>query len=262
MSAAVDPDHIPIPGAPGPAAPTVACAACPLRKRDAFRPNTPDEIAFIQGLKVGELSLRARDAILREGDIADRLYTLLSGWAFRYKTLPDGRRQILNFLLPGDLVGLQSKIFDEAAHGIEALTEVRLCCFSRDRVWDIFRSYPQLAFDVTWLGAHEESLVDDALFSVGRRSAAERVAALLLQLHQRATALGLGEGGVLRLPLTQVHIADALGLSDVHTNRTLQALRARGLFDLAGGMFRLRDPAGLRRLARAENLAHEPRPLI
>ncbi len=243
-------------------APGVACAACPLRRLDAFRANTPDEVAFIQSLKVGELSLRARGDIVREGDAADRLYTLLSGWAFRYKTLPDGRRQILNFLLPGDLVGLQSKLFEQAAHGVEALTDVKLCCFARERIWDIFRSFPQLAFDVTWLGAHEESLVDDNLFSVGRRSAAERVAALLLQLYQRASGLGLGENGLLRLPLTQVHIADALGLSDVHTNRTLQALRARGLFDLAGGMLRVRDVGGLRKLARASDLTHEPRPLI
>ena len=250
---------------PGPAARAgqgVPCAACPLRRIDAFRVNTADEVAFIQSLKVGELALRARGDIVREGDVADRLYTLLSGWAFRYKTMPDGRRQILNFLLPGDLVGLQSKLFEQAEHGIEALTDVRLCCFARDRVWDIFRSYPQLGFDVTWLGAHEESLVDDNLFSVGRRSAAERVAALLLQLYQRASGLGLGEDGLLRLPLTQVHIADALGLTEVHTNRTLKALRARGLFDLAAGMLRVRDIAGLRRLARASDPVRERRPLI
>ncbi len=242
----------------------VSCAACPLRRLPAFRSNTAEEIAFIQSLKVGELSLRARSDIVREGDVADRLYTLLSGWAFRYKTLPDGRRQILNFLLPGDLVGLQSKLFDQAMHGVEALTDVTLCGFARNRIWEIFRGYPELAFDVTWLGAHEESLVDDNLFSVGRRSAAERVAALLLQVYQRAQGLGLreGDGQALRLPLTQVHIADALGLSDVHTNRTLQALRARGLFDLAGGMLRVRDVDGLRRLARASDQLAEARPLI
>ncbi len=244
------------------APPGTHCASCPLRSLEFFRANTEEEIAFIQGLKVGELSLRARGDIIREGDVADRLYTLLSGWAFRYKTLPDGRRQILNFLLPGDLVGLQSKLFDRALHGVEALTDVTLCCFSRDRVWEIFRLFPQLAFDVTWLGAQEESLVDDNLFSVGRRSAAERIAALLLQLYQRASGLRNGGGGAVRLPLTQVHIADALGLSGVHTNRTLQALRARGLFDLVGGMLRVRDVNGLRELARAADIPPESRPLI
>jgi CRP/FNR family transcriptional regulator len=241
---------------------SVACAACPLRQREAFRPNTAEEIAFIQQLKVGELKLRARTSIFREGDAAERLYTLLAGWAFRFKTLPDGRRQILNFLLPGDLVGLQSKLFAEVAHGAEALTDVVLCVFSRDRVWDIFRRYPQIAFDVTWLGAHEESLVDDNLFSVGRRSAAERMAALLLQLHHRAVHVGLGGDDSLPLPLSQAHIADALGLSNVHTNRVLQALRRKGLFELASGTLRLCDVAAMRRLARGSDTPPEPRPLL
>lgn len=241
---------------------SVACTACPLRRQPAFRPNTEPEIAFIQQLKVGELKLQRRSTIFREGETAERLYTLLSGWAFRYKTLPDGRRQILNFLLPGDLVGLQSKLFAEAAHGAEALTDVVLCAFARDRVWDIFHRYPQIAFDVTWLGAREESMVDDNLFSVGRRSAAERVAALLLQLHARASQIGLGASGALPLPLTQTHIADALGLSNVHTNRVLQTLRARGFFELGGGTLRLRDISGLRRLARAGPEPPQPRPLL
>lgn len=241
---------------------SVACAECPLRLMPAFRTNTEAEIAFIQQLKVGELKLQARTTIFREGETAERLYTLLSGWAFRYKTLADGRRQILNFLLPGDLVGLQSKLFSESAHGAEALTDVVLCGFARDRVWDIFRSHPQIAFDVTWLGAREESLVDENLFSVGRRSATERVSALLLQLHNRASQVGLDANGSLPLPLTQIHISDALGLSSVHTNRVLQTLRAQGLFELAGGMLRIRDVGGLRLLARAETELREQRPLL
>ncbi len=241
---------------------SVACIDCPLRRQPAFRPNTEAEVAFIQQLKVGELKLQARSAIFQEGETAERLYTLWSGWAFRYKTLPDGRRQILNFLLPGDLVGLQSKLFAEAAHGAEALTDVVLCAFARDRVWDIFRSHPQIAFDVTWLGAREESLVDENLFSVGRRSATERVSALLLQLHSRASQVGLGADGSLPLPLTQIHISDALGLSNVHTNRVLQTLRAKGLFELAGGMLRLSDISGLRRLARAGVESPQQRPLL
>lgn len=244
------------------APPGTRCVACPLRRLPSFRPNTEEEVAFIQGLKVGELRLRARSDVVREGEAADRLYTLLSGWAFRHKTLADGRRQILNFLLPGDLIGLQSKLFDRALHGVEALTDVTLCCFSRDRIWEIFRLFPQLAYDVTWLGAQEESLVDDNLFSVGRRTAAERVSALLLQLSQRASCYSAGANGSVRLPLTQTHIADALGLSGVHTNRTLQKLRKRGLFDLSAGTLQIRDVKGLRELAGAAEAPNEPRPLI
>ncbi len=240
----------------------VPCAACPLRRLKAFTSYGEPEIAFIQALKVGELALGARASILREGDHPDRLFTLLSGWAFRFKTLPDGRRQILNFLLPGDLVGLQAKLFETAAHGVEALTDVRLCVFSRDRIWDIFREQPSIAFDVTWLSAREERIVDESLLSAGRRSAAESMAALVLQLHRRATALGLETEQGVPMPLTQAHLADALGLSTVHANRTLRVMRQRKLFIHAGGFLRDVDLAGLRRLARIAEGDASLRPLI
>ncbi len=195
-----------------------------------------------------------------EGQRGDRLFTVLDGWAFRYKTLADGRRQILNFLLPGDLVGLQSRLFDEAPHGVEALTSVTLCAFARDRTWDIFRQFPSLGFDLTWLCAHEERLVDDGLLSVGRRTAAERVAMLVLLLWARAKQLAMVADGTLGFPLTQAHIADSLGLSVVHVNRTLQVLRKRRLFELTGGMLTRVDEDGLLRLSRYEP-PKEARPL-
>ena len=238
------------------------CVACPLRAMQAFQKHTQAEVAYIQSLKVDEARIAARHEILPQGAVAGNLYTLLSGWAFRFKALPDGRRQILNFLLPGDLLGLQAKLFDESDHGIEALNDVVLCVFSRARIWDVFHDHPDLAFDVTWLGAREESLVDDGLVSAGRRSARERTAALLLQLHRRAAAVGLSVKGGVAFPPTQSHLADALGLSSVHMNRTMQALRRAGLVELAGGLLRLPDPDGLASLARAPDASPRPRPLI
>src|SRR6202020_3316924 len=114
--------------------------------------------------------------IIGAGDPSPEIYTLYSGWAFRFKMLPDGRRQILNFLLPGDLIGLQAAMFDAALHGIEALTEVQLCVLPRRKVWALFGQMPNLAFDVAWLGSREESITDENLTSVGRRSASERLA--------------------------------------------------------------------------------------
>ena len=244
------------------AVPMTPCDQCPLRPKPVFRTASVDEVAFIQSLKVGEQSVRARATILREGERAERMFTLLSGWAFRFKTLPDGRRQILNFLLPGDLVGLQAKLFAEASHGVEALTDATLCMFSRDRVWDIFREQPQLAFDLTWLGAQEERLVDDALLSTGRRTAVESMAALIAGLYRRAQALDLVVDGVLAFPVPQGHLADALGLSPVHTNRTLQWLRSRALFELSGGVLRAVKLPELQRVARSAGGPVEERPLI
>ena len=84
---------------------------------------------------------------------------MLSGWGFRFKTLSDGRRQILNFLLAGDFIGVQQKMADAAAHGVVMLTDALLCVFRRDALWELHKQQPSMGFNLTWLTAHEESLV-------------------------------------------------------------------------------------------------------
>ncbi len=115
-------------------------------------------------------------------------------------------------------------MFDAALHGIEVLTDVEPACCPAAKCGR-YGKKPDLAFDVTWLGSREESLVDENLTSVGRRTAVERIAALMVKLYKRADALGLVTDGTFAFPLTQQHIADALGLSLVHTNKTLARLR-------------------------------------
>lgn len=124
--------------------------------------------------------LPAGNTLIHEQNANGKLFTLYAGWAFRYKTLSDGRRQILNFLLPGDLIGLQQEFSDGAMHGIEAVTDISLCVFPSDGLWELFRRYPSLGYDITWLAAREEGMVDDNLLTAGRRTAAERVAMLLM----------------------------------------------------------------------------------
>lgn len=241
------------------------CADCPLRRKDCFHPHTAQELQFIDGLKQAEISHEAGSALIAEGALEAPLYTLLSGWAFRFKTLPDGRRQILTILLPGDFIGLQQRLQAAASHGVMALTDVRLCVFPRNALWQLHRELPSLGYDVTWLAAHHESLVDDNLLSVGRRTAAERIAALLLALTVRASVLDdqVPTDG-LPFPLTQVHVADALGLSLVHTNRHLRALERAGLITWRHkGRLHLPDPAALARVAKLRwPLVVETRPLI
>jgi CRP-like cAMP-binding protein len=210
----------------------------------------------------GQIALPAAAEIIRAGDESAELYTLYSGWAFRYKTLADGRRQILNFLLPGDLLGLQAAMFDAVLHGIEALTAVELCVLPRRKVWDLFGGMPGLAFDIAWLGSREESIIDENLTSVGRRSAVERVAALIVALYKRVKMLGLATGESFAFPLTQQHIADALGLSLVHTNKTLARLRRMGMFSQVNGTMTLTNPRVLQRVAQYFDEAIPLRPLI
>ena len=147
-----------------------------------------------------------------------------SGWAFRYKVLDDGRRQILNYALPADMLGLQGALMNEMEHSVEALTPLVLCVFPRAKLWDLYSRLPSLAFDITWLAAREEQLIDENLVSLGRRTALERVAYLLLHLFVRAEEAGLVSGGSIQFPFTQQHLADTLGMSLVHTNKTLKRL--------------------------------------
>ncbi len=242
--------------------PPLPCAVCPLRPLPAFLPATGEELGFIARRKMGQRNLAAGATIMAEGEPAQYIYTLLSGWAFRYKTLADGRRQIMNVLLPGDLVGLQAHLLDGNAHSVEALTDVSLCTFARDTVWSIYRSHPPLGLSLTWLAAHEEKLVDDAILSVGRRSAIERIAALLVHIFKRAAAAGLKQDDSIPFPLTQEHVADALGLSIVHTNRTIQRLRRSGLIRLADGRLAIGDLRALRRVALYWDEPAPPRPLF
>jgi CRP-like cAMP-binding protein len=238
------------------------CNECALRACGLFKPVTVEELNAINQIKRDHLLVHAGGEIIRAGDEAPELYTLYSGWAFRFKTLPDGRRQILNFLLPGDLLGLQAAMFDAALHGIEALTEVELCVLPRRDIWALFRDMPALAFDVTWLGSREESIVDENLTSAGRRTAAERVAALIVALYKRSKALGLVAGETFSFPLTQQHIADALGLSLVHTNKTLAHLRRLGMFKRANGTLTLANPRVLESIGQYYEQEIPLRPLI
>jgi CRP-like cAMP-binding protein len=240
----------------------VSCFECVLRACGLFKPVTPAELSVINDIKSDHLILPAGAEIIHADGDSPNLYTLYSGWAFRFKSLPDGRRQILNFLLPGDLLGLQAAMFDAAQHGIEALTDVELCLLPRRKIWSLFGQRPELAFDVTWLGSREESYVDENLMSVGRRSAAERIAALIITLYKRADALGLVSKGTFAFPLRQQHLADALGLSLVHTNKVLARLRRKGMFTQANGSLTLTNPRMLERIAQLFDEEVARRPLI
>ena len=238
----------------------VTCFECALRACGPFKPVSAEQLAFINDMKRDHLTMPAGSEIIRARQDGAELYTLYSGWAFRFKALPDGRRQILNFLLPGDLLGLQATMFDSPQHGTVALTEVELCLLPRRKVWELFGKVPELAFDVTWLGAREESHVDENLLSAGQRSAAERIAALIVTLYKRADALGLVNDHTFAFPLNQQHIADALGLSLVHTNKTLARLRRMGMYTQANGSLTLTNPRVLERTAQYfdEELARRP----
>ncbi len=238
------------------------CQSCPLRSLERFRDFTPAELDFVANFKTGELHIPAGTTFLIEKAVTPHLYTVLSGWAFRYKVLQDGRRQILNFALAGDLVGLQGTLMGEMQHSVEALTPMRLCTFERERIEELYRKFPSLAFDITWLAAREERILDENLLSVGRRSALERAAYLLVFLYLRARALRFNEQEPVLLPISQQHVADMLGLSIVHTNKTLRKLAHRNLIRWHGRSCAVLDEDGLRNIAGWYDQIEMHRPFI
>lgn len=219
-------------------------------------------MSFVSSFKTGELVAEAGTTLLSEGSHSAHLYTVLSGWAFRYKTLPDGRRQILNYMLPGDLVGLQGSVIGEMQHSVEALSPLVLCVFQRNRLSELFRNHPGLGFDITWLAAQEERMLDDHLLSLGRRTAIERAAYLIAFLYQRAASVGLTGSRSLYVPITQMHVADTLGLSIVHTNKTLRKLADQALIRWLDRSCEILDVAGLMAVAGWDGLPARRRPLI
>ena len=241
---------------------TLPCEACPFQRLPAFCKFTKEELEFVNQFKIGEVTLRAGQVLLHEGQSSPHLYTQLTGWMYRQKTLPDGRRQILNYTLPGDFVGMQAAVLKEMQHSVEALTDVRLCVFPREKLWSLYSTQPGLGFDLTWLVSREEKMLDDHLLSMGRRSAIERMAYLVMLLHRRVRDVGLLTEGGMELPLNQQHVADTLGLSIVHTNKTLRKLYDLGVISWRQRTLKVLKEAELARIARFEESRKQLRPFI
>ncbi len=239
-----------------------SCEKCPLRPLKVFREFEKEELAFVSRFKKGELAVDKGATVLVEGTHSAHLYTVLSGWGFRYKLMSDGRRQILNYLMPGDLIGLQGSLMGEMQHSVEALSPLLLCMFERDQLHELYRNYPGLAYDITWIASREEQMLDENLLSVGRRTALERAAYLIAFIGSRAKTVGLNGKQTMEIPITQQHIADTLGLSLVHTNKTLRKLMDRELIVWRDGGCEILDVDGLMTLARWEGLSEVLRPLV
>ncbi|MEL6736039.1 MAG: Crp/Fnr family transcriptional regulator [Pseudomonadota bacterium] len=238
------------------------CSACPLRLMSRFREFEDAELEFISEFKAGELAVQPGTGILEEGSNSPHLFTVLSGWAFRYKSLSDGSRQILNFALPGDFLGLQASVFDMMDHSVEALTDVTLCVFPRDKVWTLFRQHPSLAHDLTWLATAEERVLGAHLTAVGQRSAPARIAFLLLHLYERCEPMNLAGGDKLLVPFTQAHLADVLGLSLVHTNKSIRKLTSNELLRWDKGLVTFLDRPKLMDMAEMSDATPAKRPFI
>jgi CRP-like cAMP-binding protein len=147
-------------------------------------------------------------------------------------------------------------------HSVEALSPMLLCVFEREKLHDLYRNYPSLAYDITWLASREERMLDENLLSVGRRTAIERCAYLIAFIGTRAKVVGLNGRKRVQIPITQSHVADTLGLSLVHTNKTIRKLADRGLIAWRDGGCEIIDMDGLCALAGWDGPDEGLRPLL
>ena len=216
----------------------------------------------MQRFKVGELVVDPGTPILMEGSNSPQLFTALHGMGLRYKYLQNGKRQVVNLIFPGDFIGLQAGVMGEMGHSVEATTKMTLCVFDRSGIWNFFKDNPERAFAITWLAAIEEHFLGDALTTVGQRSATQSVAWAFCKMFARGQSLGLVNNGQMPLPYRQQDLADALGLSLVHTNKTLSTLKGRQLAHWSDGVLSVTDIDALAKIALLEDISVQQRPIL
>lgn len=241
---------------------TTKCRNCPLHRKNLFKTMSPEELEYMQKFKVGELTIEPGAPILMAGTNAPQLYTALSGMGIRDVTLENGERQVISFVFPGDFIGLQAGILGEMGHSVEARTHMRLCVFDRASFWNFTRQHPSRGYDVTWLAAVEEHFLGETLATIGQRNATESIAWAMVRIFLRGKELGLVSNNTMEFPFTQRDLADALGLSLVHTNKTLARLKERQLVSWNDGALHIHDLQALAEVGITTVDAPQKRPLM
>lgn len=179
----------------------------------------------------------------------NHVHVLEDGFACRYRDLSDGRRQILSLLVPGDILDLRQFILGGAVPSLAALSQLSVRAIPNANLFKLLETSPRITRALWSTTLVEESISREWLVSVGKRSAIERVAHLLCEIYLRLAAVGRSDGSRFPLPLTQSELADVLGLSTVHVNRTLQELRKSGLIAFQSGTVELYNFDALAELA-------------
>lgn len=219
------------------------------RKLGAFVALSDEDLATLDQFHQRRRSFTAGVDLVHQGQANQSVYILAKGWVCSYKILPNGARQIVDFQVPGDFLGLRSVLFRTADHNIEPVTSVEASEVIIADLLDAFARTPRLATAVLWAASRDEAMVVEHLVGIGRRNALERTAHYLLEFGARLKLVGLSTKNGYDCPLSQYMLADALGLSAVHVNRVLRQLREKGLLTFQKGHVTFDDFDGLVALA-------------
>ncbi len=208
----------------------------------------------------GEITIRKRRDLVVDGYEFRKLCFVREGYAVRYKLLRNGRRQILNVILPGDIVGMPSSFYDRAVYSVSTISDLRMTACLLDSYVQLCYQRPQFALALSWIAVQEATTHAEHIINVGRRTPIERLSHFLLELHARLRAVGHAEERRFTMPFSQEVMADVLGLSVPHLNRMMQQLRAEKLIVDEERQIELIDPEAMQTLAHFQPLALTPIP--
>ena len=211
----------------------------------------------------GELVIRKRRDLVADGYEYRKLCFVKDGYAVRYKLLRNGKRQILNVILPGDVVGLPGSFYERAVFSVTAISDLRMNVCSLDAYAQLCYRHPQYGLALTWIAVQEATTYAEHVIDVGRRTPVERLSHFLLELHARLAAVGRAEKTRFTLPFSQEVIADVLGLSVPHLNRMMQQLRSEKLIADRERVIEFLDADAMQSLAhyQPQTLASIPLPV-
>ena len=219
------------------------------RKLSAFVALSEVELAVLERLHQRRRFFVPGRDMVHQGQTAQAAYILSGGWVCSYKLQPDGTRQIVDFQVPGDFLGLRSLLLRTSDHSFEPIVEIEAAEVLKSDLLNAFAQTPRLATAILWAASRDEAMVVEHLVGIGRRDADARMAHFLLELGSRLALVGMGTEDGYDCPLTQYHLADALGLSAIHVNRVLRQLRENGLVTFRDGRVTFHDYEGLVELA-------------
>jgi CRP-like cAMP-binding protein len=214
-----------------------------LEEYTSLTDDDRNELASLSGQSTHTI-LPRRD-LIRRGDAPRSLYLIVEGWGCHYRDLEDGRRQIVDFAIPGDLCDLNLFILDRMDHSIGAITRMKVAEIGREVFHRVITNFPNITTALWWQELVSKSIHREWIVNVGQRDANERIAHLICEMFLRLESVGLTDGYCCDFPLTQSDIADATGLTSVHVNRTIQELRRRDLIILERQRLTIPDMAAL-----------------
>lgn len=221
-------------------------------------PLSKDEVTLLSDSCSNVRELPAGHHLIREGDEPDPVFVMVEGWAMGYKILPDGGRQIVSFMLPGDFCDIHISMLEAIDHSIVTLTKARVASLPRIQMEQLVQSSPAITRAFWWSQLVDKSISRAWIVSMGRRKGVERVAHLMCELYIRMRHIGLATDDQCEMPLTQLVLSDAVGLTPVHVNRVLKVLRTSNVMELSSGSLKIKDPVMLAHIAGFDgNYLHE-----